>query len=408
MSERIVLVGAGQAAQSVIETLRKEGFSGRILLIGEEPVPPYQRPPLSKKYLLGDMSRERLFLRPESYFADHDVTLELGRRVERIAPTERQIELSDGRLIGYDKLVLTTGSHARTLPAAMGRDLIGLHTVRTLADIDRMAPECQPGKKVLVLGGGYIGLEAAAVLVQRGLSVTLVEMAPRLLARVAGEPTAAFFHALHESRGVRLLTGTGLEAFEDQSEGPGRVRKARLSDGSVLDIDFAVLGIGIAPNDGLALAAGLDVDNGILVDAQGRTSDAHIYAAGDCTRFDWHGQSIRLESVQNAIDQGAVVARSLLGQDVSYAPVPWFWSDQYEIKLQIAGLSTGHDRVVIRPGRDALSQSVWYFAGAQLLAVDAMSDPRAYMMGKRWLEQGVSPDPERLGDATQDLKTLIV
>jgi len=403
--DRIVIIGAGQAGLSLAEALRAGGFGGAVTLVGEEDAPPYQRPPLSKKYLLGEMDAERLWLKPRDFYAAQGVELALGARADSIDRTGRLVRLSDGRVLPYDRLALTTGSRARRLPAAIGGDLPGVHVVRTLADVDAMASEVAPGRRALIVGGGYIGLEAAAVAAARGLSVTLIEAAPRILGRVASPETAAWFAALHRGRGVDLREGVGLDRLE---AGPdGRVAAAVLADGARLEIDLAIVGVGILPNDDLAAEAGLAVENGIAVDAACRTDDPAIVAAGDCASFPWRGRRIRLESVQNAIDMGKAAAASLLGAEAAYDPVPWFWSDQYDVKLQIAGLNAGYDRVVTRPGAREGALSVWYFGAGGLLAVDAMNDPRAYMTGKRWLEAGASPDPEVLADPEADLRALV-
>ena len=398
----IVVVGAGQAGATLVEKLRSGGYEGPLTLVGEEPHPPYQRPPLSKTYLLGEMALERLFLRPESFYADQDITLKLGTRVSGIDRTAREVHFEDGSKVSYDKLALTTGSSPRRLPAQIGGDLEGDHVVRNLADVDAMAPEFRKGARVLIIGGGYIGLEAAAVAASKGLNVTLIEMADRILQRVAAPETADYFRELHRSHGVDLREGVGLERLE----GDGRVARAVLTDGSVLDIDFAIVGVGIEPQTWLAEAAGLEIENGIRVDERGRTSDPDIFAAGDCTSFPWHETRIRLESVPNAIEQAEVVAEAMLGHVAGYTARPWFWSDQYDVKLQIGGLNTGYDRVIVRPGAREGAQSVWYFKGDRLLAVDAMNDPRAYMLGKRWIEVGVSPDPAQIADPEADLKRM--
>lgn len=396
----ITIIGAGQAGASVAARLRALGHAGPITLMGDEPAPPYQRPPLSKGYLLGEMELERLYLRAPSFWADQDVALRLGTPVTAIDPGAKSITLG-GETIPYETLVLTTGSSPRRLPAAIGGDLAGVHTVRTLADVDAMAPEFRPGARLLVIGGGYIGLEAAAVASKLGLAVTLVEMAPRILQRVAAPETSGYFRKLHQDHGVTILEGVGLERLS----GEGRVTSARLSDGRDLPVDFVIIGVGITPNTTLAEAAGLWIENGIRTDAQGRTSDPQIWAAGDCASFPHQGGRIRLESVGNAIDQAELVAENILGAGTDYVARPWFWSDQYDVKLQIAGLNAGYDRVVTR--KDGAGQSVWYFAGPTLLAVDAMNDPRAYMIGKRLIEAGRSPDPALVADPGTDLKALM-
>ena len=398
----IVVIGAGQAGASLVAKLRKDGFEGEVTLIGSEPVPPYQRPPLSKAYLLGDMALERLYLRPESFYAEQDITLRLGQEVSAIDPAAQTVTV-DGEVISYDELALTTGSDPRRLPAAIGGDLEGVFTVRTLADVDAMAPAVVEGARALIVGGGYIGLEAAAVCAKRGVKVTLVEMADRILQRVAAPETSDYFRALHRGHGVDIREGVGLDRLVGEE---GRVTGAVLADGSELAVDFVVVGVGIAPATRLAEAAGLEIDNGIRTDAQGRTSDPHIWAAGDCASFPHNGGRIRLESVPNAIDQAECVAGNMLGAGEDYVPKPWFWSDQYDVKLQIAGLNTGYDRIVTRRG-EGQSASFWYFKGDQLLAVDAMNDPRAYMVGKRLIDSGKTADPDRVGDPEFDLKALM-
>lgn len=397
----IVVIGAGQAAASLIAELRKRGFDGAITLFGEEPVPPYQRPPLSKAYLLGDMPLERLFLRPEQWYADNGVTLRLGQRVDAI-DVAGQTVTAGSDVISWDQLVLTTGSSPRHLPAAIGGDLAGVYVVRNLSDVDAMAPEATAGKRVLIVGGGYIGLEAAAVCAKREMQVTLVEATPRILGRVAATETADYFRALHQSHGVDLREGIGLARLNGTD---GRVTSAELADGTTLEVDLVIVGVGIHPTTGLAEAAGITLDNGIAVDAQGRTNAPDIWAAGDCTSFPYGEARLRLESVPNAIDQAECVARNMLGGDEAYMPKPWFWSDQYDVKLQIAGLNTGYERIITRDNGNG-SVSFWYYAGDTLLAVDAMNDPRAFMVAKRLIEAGRSPSPEAVKIAT-DMKDLL-
>ncbi|MCB1410635.1 MAG: FAD-dependent oxidoreductase [Rhodobacteraceae bacterium] len=396
----IVVIGAGQAGSALVAKLRALGYGGALTLIGDEPVAPYQRPPLSKKYLLGEMGVDRLILRADSFYQDQAITLRLGQPVTRIDPERRTVWLGDEAL-EYDQLALTTGAEPRRLPAAIGGALAGVHGVRKLADIDAMVDEFQPGRRVLIVGGGYIGLEAAAVAAKKGLTVTLIEAAPRILGRVAASETADVVRALHQGHGVTIREGVGLTRLT----GEGRVSGADLADGSHIDVDFAIIGIGITPGQALAEAAGLTIDNGIATDDYGRTSDPAIWAAGDCASFVYRGARIRLESVQNAIDQAEAVAANMLGANAPYVPMPWFWSDQYDMKLQIAGLNTGYDRVVTRDAGAA--RSFWYYRGDTLLAVDAMNDPRGYMVGKRLIEQGKSPAAEAVADPATDLKALL-
>ncbi|MGD1925191.1 MAG: NAD(P)/FAD-dependent oxidoreductase [Paracoccaceae bacterium] len=398
----IVVVGGGQAGASLVAKLRSLGYDGALTLISEEPVPPYQRPPLSKAYLMGDMTAERLFLKPEAFYADQNIDLRLSARVDRIDPAAKTVHMG-GAKISYDHLALCTGSVPRRLPAAIGGDLDGVFEVRTLTDVDEMSPSFQAGRHVLVIGGGYIGLEAAAVASKLGLKVTLVEMAERILQRVAAPQTSDYFRLLHASHGVDLREGVGLERLL----GDSHVTGAKLNDGTDLAIDSAIAGVGIAPGSSLAEAAGLTIDNGIRTDDRGRTSDPSIWAAGDCASLPYRGQRIRLESVQNAIDQAEAVAANMLGADQAYIPKPWFWSDQYDVKLQIAGLNTGYDRVAVRPGDKPGTTSHWYYKGEELLAVDAMNDARNYMIGKRLIEGGKSPARTVIEDPATDMKALL-
>jgi 3-phenylpropionate/trans-cinnamate dioxygenase ferredoxin reductase component len=399
----VVVIGAGQAGFSASAKLRDLGHTGPITLVGNEAQPPYQRPPLSKAYLLGEMTEERLYFRPRAFYEQKAIDLRLSASATRIDRSARQVELSDGTTLSYGRLILATGARPRTLPAAFGGHLTGIHYVRTLADINALAAEFRQGRHVLIIGGGYIGLEAAAVSAKLGLRVTLVETAPRILQRVAAAETSDYFRRLHLANGVDLREGTGLEALLGNN---GRVCLAKLSDGTSLPVDFVIAGIGVHPNAELAEAAGLETDNGISVDVHCRTTDPMILAAGDCASFPSQGKLIRLESVGNAIDQGEAAARTIKGQSQGYEAKPWFWSDQFDIKLQIAGLSAGYDCVATRTGAGA-SVSFWYYRREQLLAVDAINDPRAYMVAKRLIEAGKSPAPVHATDPSIDLRSLL-
>ncbi|MDI6838000.1 MAG: FAD-dependent oxidoreductase, partial [Rhizobiaceae bacterium] len=365
---------------------------------------PYQRPPLSKKYLLGEMTFDRLLFRPESWFAENEVEIRLSTPVEEIARDEKVVRLFDGSVISYETLVLATGATPRRLPAAIGGDLDGIYTVRDRKDADMMAAEMKEGRRLLIIGGGYIGLEAAAVARKLGVEVTLIEMADRILQRVAAKETADAMRAIHRKNGVDIREKTGLARLIGEG---GRVKGAELSDGSVLDVDFVIVGIGVTPNDRLAVDAGLETAGGIVVDAFARTSDPSIYAAGDCTVFTWKGAPVRLESVQNAVDQAEAAAAVIAGGSDSYDPKPWFWSDQYDVKLQIAGFNMGYDETVLRPGSREESLSVWYYKERQLIAVDAINDARAYVTGKKLLELGRNADKAAVADPAFDLKTLL-
>jgi 3-phenylpropionate/trans-cinnamate dioxygenase ferredoxin reductase component len=397
---RVVIVGAGQAGAALAAKLRTLGHQGEIVMLGDEPAPPYQRPPLSKAYLLGEMEEDRLWLRAPEFWAENGVELRLGQAVTAIDPVAKTVTVG-GEALDYDHLALTTGSTPRRLPDAIGGGLDGVYTVRTLADVDAMRGEFQPGRKVIIVGGGYIGLEAAAVASKLGLDVTVLEMAPRILQRVASPETSDYVRALHQAHGVKVLESTGL----DRLVGESRVSGALLKDGRELPADFVIVGVGILPNTHLAENAGLVIDNGIATDELGRTSDMSIWSAGDCASFPWKGGRIRLESVGNAIDQAEAVAENMLGAGEPYQAKPWFWSDQYDLKLQIAGLNIGYDRIVTRNGEGGVV-SFWYYRGDDLLAVDAMNDSRAYMVGKRLIEMGKSPAPEVI-ETAPDLKALL-
>lgn len=397
---RVVIVGAGQAGAALAARLRVLGHQGEILMLGDEPAPPYQRPPLSKAYLLGEMEEDRLWLRGPEFWAENEVDLRLGQAVSAIDPVAKTVTVG-GEALTYDHLALTTGSTPRRLPATIGGALEGVYTVRTLADVDAMRAEFTAGRKVIIVGGGYIGLEAAAVAAKLGLDVTVLEMAPRILQRVASPETSDHVRALHQAHGVKVLESTGL----DRLVGDDRVEGALLKDGRTLPADFVIVGVGITPNAQLAETAGLVLDNGIATDELGRTSDPAIWSAGDCASFPWRGGRIRLESVGNAIDQAEAVAANILGAGEAYQAKPWFWSDQYDLKLQIAGLNTGYDRIVTRKS-EGEAVSFWYYRGEDLLAVDAMNDSRAYMVGKRLIEMGKSPAPEVI-EMAPDLKPLL-
>lgn len=399
----IVVIGAGQAGFSCCAKLRALGYAGDLTLIGEEPQPPYQRPPLSKAYLQGEMSLERLLLRPLPFYEERAITLLTGVRAARIDRDAKTVELSDGRRLQYDRVVLCTGSLPIRLPASLGGDLAGVYYVRNLADADAMAGEFRPGCRALVIGGGYIGLEAAAVAAKNGVKTTLVEASDRILKRVASSETSDWFRDLHRAHGVTILENTSLARLNGRD---GRVVGATLSDGTELELDFAVVGIGIRPNQQLAEESGLAVENGIRVNAFCETSDPDIFAAGDCASFPYREGRLRLESVGNAIDQAEKAASVILGDKTPYIAKPWFWSDQYDTKLQIAGLSAGFDEIVARRV-DERTASFWYYAKDRLLAVDAMNDPRAYMVAKRLLDAGRSPDKTLLSEPQRDLKLLL-
>lgn len=410
--DRIVIVGAGHASAQLCESLRKGGHEGPVTLVGEEPWLPYQRPPLSKAYLMGAFERERLFVRPRAFYDEAGIALRLGIRAASIDRAARTLRLSDGSVLPYDALALLTGARVRPLDCP-GAGLEGVHYVRGIDDIDGLMPAMAGAKRAVVVGGGYIGLEAAAVLRKRGLAVTLLHRSPRLLSRVASIETAAFFENLHREEGVDIRLGTTIRAVE----GAGRVERVEIerrdtdhvaSDAhEALPADLVVAGIGVLPNQSLAVDAGLPTEDGIVVDATCRTADPAIFAAGDVA---WHPHGrwgeIRLESVQNALDQAKTCAAAMLGRAAPYDAVPWFWSDQYDVKLQSAGLPQGYDRAVWRAGEKPRSGSCWLYVRGRLACVEAMNDPRAYMTGKRWIEAGLSPDARAVGDGAVALKSV--
>ncbi len=397
----IVIVGAGQAGAALAAKARALGYDGPITMIGGETAPPYQRPPLSKAYLMGQMEADRLWLRSPEFYAENNITLRLGQAVSAIDPAGKTVTVA-GKTLEYAHLALTTGSTPRRLPAAIGGALSGVYSVRNLADVDAMKPEFVAGRSLVIVGGGYIGLEAAAVACKLGLDVHVIEAAPRILQRVAAPETSAYIAALHRAHGVEIHEGTGLERIL----GDTRAQGVRLTDGREIAADFVIVGVGVTPNAELAQAAGLTIDNGIATDSFGRTSDPAIWAAGDCASFPYKGGRIRLESVGNAIDQAEAVAANMLGANTAYLAKPWFWSDQYDCKLQIAGLNTGYDNIITR-GPDGDAVSFWYFQGDRLLAVDAMNDPRGYMVGKRLIEQGKSPTKADVANTQIPIKDLL-
>ncbi|MDK4739040.1 FAD-dependent oxidoreductase [Rhizobium sp. CNPSo 3464] len=404
MTGRLVIVGAGQAGFALAAKLRALGDSRPITIIGAEENLPYQRPPLTKKYLLGEMAFDRLLFRPEHWYADNNVEIRLSTWVEQIDRAAKQVVMQDGSALGYDTLALATGATPRELPPSVGGALEGVYLARDKRDADQLAAEMRAGRRVLIIGGGYIGLEAAAVARHRGLEVTLIEMADRILQRVAAKETADIMRTIHRGHDVIIREKTGLKQLVGKN---GHVVAAELSDGSTIDVDFVIVGIGVAPNDRLAKEAGLEVGNGIIVDSFARTSDPAIFAVGDCAELPWNGGRIRLESVQNAVDQAEAAAGIIAGGNEPYDPKPWFWSDQYDVKLQIAGFNVGYDETLLRAGAREGSASVWYFKEGRFIAVDAINDAKAYVTGKKLLESGVNPAKAVLADSAADLKELL-
>lgn len=402
MSDSIVIIGAGQGAAAFAGKLRALGSDRPITIVGNEPVLPYQRPPLSKKYLIGEATFDRLLLKPPAWYETNAVTVLTGRRAIAIDRTKRIVVLDQGVELPYATLVLATGATPRRLPAVIGGDLQGVFTLRDKADADALMADFQPGRRLLVIGGGYIGLETAAVARSRGLEVTVVELADRILKRVAATGTADLVRELHKSHGVDILENSAIVRLTGVD---GRLTGAELMGGRSIAADLAVVGIGVAPNAKLAEAAGLVVDDGIMVDEFARTSDPDILAVGDCARFPYADRLIRLESVQNAFDQGEAAAAALVGAGGAYAPQPWFWSDQYDAKLQIAGLHHGYDDTLATDGPRPGTHAIWYFAQGAMIAVDALNFPAAFVTAKKLLEAGKRVS--RLDIETKPLKELI-
>jgi 3-phenylpropionate/trans-cinnamate dioxygenase ferredoxin reductase component len=403
MTEHLLIVGGGQAAAQAVQTMRQQGFAGAITLLCDEPYVPYQRPPLSKKYLAGELPRERLFLRPASFYADKGVTLELGRRVVELDLAAHAVRLDDGRQVRYDRLLLATGSSVRKL-ALPGADLNGVHYLRTIADVDAITAALAPGARVLLVGAGYIGLEVAAVAAQRGFAVTVLEALDRVMARVVAPEVSAFYDRYHRDRGVAIYLGAAVREFH----GTGRVAAVEIADGRRFDCDVVIAGIGVVPNVALAQAAGLPCDNGIVVDEFARTRDPDVFAAGDCTNQPnaLLGRRVRLESVPNAIHQAKVAAAGMLGAPTAYAEVPWFWSDQYDLKLQIAGLSEGYEDVVVRGDPTTRSFAAYYLAAGRIIAVDAVNSPHDFMNGKKLVAAGARISAAAIRDPRTELAKL--
>ena len=379
MAAGILILGAGQAAAQLAISLRQGGYAGAIRMVGDEPYAPYQRPPLSKAFLKDKASIDTLLLRRESYWADHQVALELGAAAAAVDRGGKRVTLRDGRTFPYDTLVFATGTRARDLPLP-GIKLDGVHSLRRIDDVKRLRPALDAARRVAIVGAGYIGLEVAAVLRQEDRAATVVEAEARVMKRVAGEEVSAFFDQLHRSRGVDIRLGARLAGIE----GEGRAVGLALASGEKIAADVVLVATGARANDDLAMAAGLACEDGVVVDDVARAAP-DVYAIGDCARFHSHryGRRIRLECVQNAIDQAKAAAQAILGKPVPYDPVPWFWSDQYEIKLQITGLLDGYDacETVGVPGENRFS--VEYRRAGKLIAVDAINDGRAHMLGRR-------------------------
>lgn len=403
---QVVIVGAGHAGAQCAIALRQNGFEGRIVMVGREPEPPYERPPLSKEYFAREKTFDRLYIRPPQFWEEKDVELRLGVEVIAIDAAAHLATLSDGSTLEYGKLVWAAGGDPRKLTCP-GADLAGVHAVRTRADCDQLMGEIDGGvKNVVVIGGGYIGLEAAAVLTKMGCKVTLLEALPRVLARVAGEELSAFYEKEHRDHGVDLRTGVSVESLE----GEGRITGVKLADGTVIPADAAIVGIGIIPAVAPLIAAGAADGNGVDIDDHCRTSLPDVYAVGDCAAFacDFAGGAVmRVESVQNANDQASCVAKAICGDPQPYHAFPWFWSNQYDLRLQTAGLSVGFDQTVTRGNPADRSFSVVYLKQGKVIALDCVNMVKDYVQGRKLVEAGVSPDLARLADPAVPLKELL-
>jgi 3-phenylpropionate/trans-cinnamate dioxygenase ferredoxin reductase component len=398
MPEHVVIVGAGQAGAQVALSLPQLGYGGEITLLGEERQLPYQRPPLSKAYLSGEMALERTWLRSESYYAKHGIAFRPGVRVVRILREERAVVCADGARLGYDALALCTGTRARKL-SVPGVDLPGVLYLRTLADADRIRVAVQAGASAVIVGGGYIGLEVAASLRKLGCSVTVVEALERVMNRVVAPPVSAFFAAEHVRRGVEVVTDAAVASLEGES----RVERVVCTDGRAFAADLVVIGIGAVPNDELAQDAGLEVANGVVVDAFGRTSEPAIFAAGDVTDHPnaLFARRLRLESVHNAMEQAKAVARTIAGQPQAYVDVPWFWSDQYDLKLQIAGVGAPDDELLLRGDPAARAFSCLHLRQDRLVAIDCVNRGGDFLAAKKLI--GARAVVERPRAADPDL-----
>ena len=404
MSERVVIAGAGHAAGQLVTSLRQHKFEGQIVLVGDEPYLPYQRPPLSKKFLAGEMPAERLYVKPASFYEDAGVELHLATRVTAIDRAGKHLETDAGEPLAYDRLVLALGASVRRLPIE-GAALSGVHYLRSIADVEGIRGDLEPGRRLVVIGAGYIGLEVAAVARQAGLEVTVIEMAERVMSRVVSPEISDFYQIQHTEQGVRFRLSTGVDALS----GKKRVKSVTTSDGEDIPADLVVIGVGIAPNTQLAAAAGLPVDNGIVVDDHCRTEDPDIFAVGDCTVHPnaIYNRQLRLESVHNAVEQAKTAGANICGKDAAYSQVPWFWSDQYDLKLQIAGLSEGYDDVAIRGNPAERSFSCLYLRDGRLIACDAINAPRDFVQSKQLIADQALIAVEKLANPDVALKDML-
>lgn len=398
MTDTVVIAGAGHAAGQLIATLKQKQFAGQIVLLGEEAYLPYQRPPLSKKFLAGELDAERLHFKPASFYDTDNIEVHLQTRVETISVEQKVVHAANGESFAYDQLVLALGSRARRIPVD-GDTLPGVFYLRDIQDVENIRREVDANKKVVIVGAGYIGLEVTAVLRALGLDVTVVEMAERVMSRVVSPQVSAFYQEQHEKRGVDFRLSTNLVALH----GDSRVTAVEVNNGELIDADLVIIGAGVLPNIEIASAAGLEIDNGIVVDETCRTSDASIYAVGDCTSHPSaiYDRQLRLESVHNALEQAKTAASNICGEEARYSQVPWFWSDQYDLKLQIAGLSQGYDQTVVRGNPEDNKFACLYLRAGVLVAVDAINSPREFMQAKRLIAERATIDPEAAPDPRQ-------
>lgn len=406
----VVVVGAGQAGCQVIDSLRQSGYEGEICLVGEEPYLPYQRPPLSKKFLAGEVPAARLALRPDAFYEKHRVKTRLSVRASSLDVAQRRLTLSDGEVLPYDRLALCTGGRVLRLPVP-GAELKGIHYLRNIADVEAIKEDLDRARHIVIVGAGFIGLETAAVLAAMGKcedggSVTVVEMQERVMSRAVSPQISDFFQKLHAEHGVEIVLRRGVTELKGSD---GRVSAVELSSGESIAADLCIVGIGISPDVSLAAQAGLECKNGVVVDEYAVSSDPNIVAAGDCTSHPnpLLGQRLRLESVHNAIEQAKTAAASILGEHKAYAQYPWFWSDQYHVKLQMVGISQGFDTVVTRGDMEKRQFSLLYFVDDKLIAVDSVNRPADHMQARRLLNKNIRITPTQAGDLTIELKEII-
>ena len=404
MTERVVIAGAGHAAGQLVASLKRQKFDGQIVLVGDEAYLPYQRPPLSKKFLSGDLAAERLYVKPPAFYDDPQIELQLETLITKIDRDNKTLRTKNGDDIPYDKLILALGSRVRRL-SIDGADLGGVHYLRSIDDVDGIRAEVQNKKNAVIIGAGYIGLEVAAVTRQLGLEVTVIEMADRVMSRVVSPEISDFYQIEHTSQGVRLRLSTGIKAIC----GKDRVQAVETDDGELIPADFVVVGVGILPNTELAIEAGLRVEDGIVVDDRCQTSDPSVYAVGDCTRHPnaIYDRQLRLESVHNALEQAKTAVNNICGIETHYSEVPWFWSDQYDLKLQIAGLSADYDDVIIRGNPADRSFACLYLKDSRLIATDAVNSPKEFIQSKALIASRMRLSRDRLTDSDIQLKDIL-